>query len=508
MKKAIAFLLSMLLLLSFAACGSSNSNTPAAEGETVQAAETGETSAQAAAEESAAGEVEKIVFAYPIFFDDPKDLQEVQDAMNAITEKEIGIGVELKPMSFGTYIVQSNMMLTANEDLDLFLCFNDSTFSQYASKGQLLDLTDLVPQYSNLDAHIEKLGARECFFIDGKMYGYPSASYYGSSLGLYIRADYAAELDVDLNKSYTLDELGDVFEQLKTKFPNMAPLAPLTGSTYAADWVDFLNYEYDDYGLLSEDGTSYENYFASEPYKEVLEVARDWYQKGYFINDPDTNQDDQMTLVFSGMAASYIMANSVNNIANNFVVLPIDYTPSVTTSTYQTAILAIPAYSQKGDTVLRYLDYCAAHPEVANLYMYGIEGKHYVVIDEENGLIDYPEGMTAMNNGYATTSFMEFADGIYWFNTGRLENYEEAREAYYARMVPSKVLGFSFNTESLKNEMTAVTSVLAKYRTSLENGTIAYEEYLPQMLEELSNAGYDTILAERNRQLTEWLGNQ
>ncbi len=500
MKRAIALLLSVVFLLSFAACGKSD-DTPAVQTEPAETTE-------AAAGGTETGTVEKIVFAYPIFYDDPRDLQEVQDAMNAITEAEIGIGVELKPMSFGSYIVQSNMMLTANEDLDLFLCFNDATFSQYASKGQLLDLTELVPQYENLDAHIEKLGARQCFFIDGKMYGYPSSTYYGSSLGLYIREDYAAAIDIDPDKAYSMEELGDVFAQLKEKFPNMAPLAPLTGSTYAADWVDFLNRESDDYGLLSEDGTAYENYFASEPYKEVLSTARDWYEKGYFINDPDTNQDDFMTLVYSGMAASFIMANSVNNLFGGFVVLPIDYTPIVTTTTYQTAILAVPSYSQKGETVLRYLDYCASHPEVANLYMYGIEGKHYVVTDEEHGLIDYPEGMSAMNNGYGTTSFMEFADGIYWFNTGKLENYEEARDAYYARMVPSKVLGFSFNTESLKNEMTAVTSVLAKYRTSLENGTIAYEDYLPQMLEELSNAGYDTILAERNRQLTEWLETQ
>lgn len=490
MKKVIALLLALVLLLGMAACGNPGESQNPNQNQNQD------------------NQIVNLVFAYPIFFNDPQDLQEVQDAMNAITADAIGVTVELKPMSFGNYIVQSNMMLTGNEDLDLFLCFDDSTFHQYASRGQLLDITDLVAQKADLDAHIDRLGTRECFYINGKMYGYPSGQYYGSGLGLFIRADYAAALDIDTEKEYTLRELGDVFEQLKTNFPNVAPLAPLSASSYAVDWVNFLNCEFDDYGLLSEDGTSYENYFASEQYKEVLEIAREWNQKGYFINDPDTNQNDHMLLAFSGMAASYFMANPVNNLSNEFVCLNIDYTPIVTTSIYQTAVLAVPSYSEKGEAVMKYLNFCATHPEVANLYMYGIEGKHYVVTDEENGLINYPAGMNPMILTYAPTSFMEFSQGVYWYNTGGIEDYEGTREAYYARMVPSKVLGFTFNTEGLQNEITAVTSVLAKYRRSLENGTVDYNEYLPQMLAELENAGYGTILAEKNRQLTEWLARK
>ena len=36
-----------------------------------------------------------------------------------------------------------------------------------------------------------------------------------------------------------------------------------------------------------------------------------------------------------------------------------------------------------------------SNPDVANLLIYGIEGKYYEFVDKEKGLIDYPEGVTA-----------------------------------------------------------------------------------------------------------------
>ena len=38
---------------------------------------------------------------------------------------------------------------------------------------------------------------------------------------------------------------------------------------------------------------------------------------------------------------------------------------------------------------------------VMNLLTYGIEGIHYQVLDEKNGVISFPEGVDIFNSGYA-----------------------------------------------------------------------------------------------------------
>ncbi len=38
--------------------------------------------------------------------------------------------------------------------------------------------------------------------------------------------------------------------------------------------------------------------------------------------------------------------------------------------------------------------------EIENLFTYGVEGVHWVMVDEEHGSIDYPEGVNAQNSGY------------------------------------------------------------------------------------------------------------
>lgn len=50
---------------------------------------------------------------------------------------------------------------------------------------------------------------------------------------------------------------------------------------------------------------------------------------------------------------------------------------------------------------MQVLDYIYGSPEVMNLLNWGEEGIDYVVEDEENGIINYPDGVTADNVGYS-----------------------------------------------------------------------------------------------------------
>lgn len=58
------------------------------------------------------------------------------------------------------------------------------------------------------------------------------------------------------------------------------------------------------------------------------------------------------------------------------------------------------------------------------------------------------------------------------------------------------------------NEITACQNVVTKYQTGLESGILDPDETLAQMNRELKDAGLDTIIAEKQKQLDTWLASQ
>ena len=83
----------------------------------------------------------------------------------------------------------------------------------------------------------------------------------------------------------------------------------------------------------------------------------------------------------------------------------------------------------------------------------------------------------------------------------------EQQEEYNKNAKKSVAYGFIFDSSSVTNEITACNNVVAKYRASLECGSVDPEVALPEFNAELKTAGIDTIIAEKQRQLDEWLAN-
>ena len=62
------------------------------------------------------GEIEEIIMAYPIIGNvNQNAAKEVEDGINAISEKQIGVHVTLKAIEIGSYAQQLNLMITSNE---------------------------------------------------------------------------------------------------------------------------------------------------------------------------------------------------------------------------------------------------------------------------------------------------------------------------------------------------------------------------------------------------------
>lgn len=68
----------------------------------------------------------------------------------------------------------------------------------------------------------------------------------------------------------------------------------------------------------------------------------------------------------------------------------------------------------------------------------------------------------------------------------------------------SKALGFTFNGDSVKAEIAACNAVLDQYRRAIESGVLELDKALPEFLKKLDDAGINTIITEKQKQLDEW----
>ena len=84
------------------------------------------------------------------------------------------------------------------------------------------------------------------------------------------------------------------------------------------------------------------------------------------------------------------------------------------------------------------------------------------------------------------------------------ENLNEKFKEFNDSAIKSNALGFVFDPSNEKTVVAAVQAVFDLYRLPLENGVVDPDENLPKFIQALKDAGIDTVIAEKQKQLDEW----
>ena len=263
-KKLLALgLTGMMALGSLAACGTgtdtqSQENTQAAEttgveDNTAQTEAGGEEAgeSEAASEDTASAQESGSAadVSYNVTWDDlveinvvspapgaiPSGLQEVEDAINEITESQISVHVNFTMVEMGSYAQQVSLMMSSNEQVDLLMSFpvGSATFSSMVTQNQLMDITDLMSEYGQpiLDTVGQYINATT---VNGTIYGVPTYRNYASGAKLLMRTDVLEDLGLlEQAESITsLSELEPILEAVKSseKWSYLAGLAPGAGN--------------------------------------------------------------------------------------------------------------------------------------------------------------------------------------------------------------------------------------------------------------------------------------
>ncbi len=245
--------------------GSSGANTPAAPD---------------AQDEPA--EVKKIILTYATAGVEPTDMLEVQDALNEMTRRDIGVEVEFLPISIFELGSTVPTKVIAGEQIDVFMMAFTGT-KIYEQMNLLTPLNEYITPENTpyISAHTGPDGTD--IDMDGTVLSI-KLPVNGPGCGGFLvsKADLEAAGLADKYHDYdtvTLDDLSEIFAAIKAVYPDKYPCG-IIGSATRAD----MTFVYDTLGdtrnsgaLIGMNSTNVENFYASEPYKAYLEHVRQWY---------------------------------------------------------------------------------------------------------------------------------------------------------------------------------------------------------------------------------------
>ena len=151
--------------------------------------------------------------------------------------------------------------------------------------------------------------------------------------------------------------------------------------------------------------------------------------------------------------------------------------------------------SKNKEKAVEFLGLLNSDPELLNGLVWGIEGE--ASEKDGNDKIKLLDGyqpnmhMSAWNTG--NNKILYTQDTI-------TDEMIAKRDQSIADAEVSPILGFSFNTDNVKTEMSNISNVMNQYLDGLNTGTVDPDETLPKLMDALDKAGYDKVLTEMQKQ--------
>ncbi len=446
-----------------------------------------------------------------------EDTEKVEAAINNYIEKytDLNCTLKLNCMDWVNYYGKMPAKIASGESFDI--CFTSSWINDYYSHYTAFwNLDEALPLY----APKTKAMLGEDFLngakINGKLYAIPNNGKKGEQYGLIVREDIVKKYKMDLSKVRTLEDMRPFFTTIKKQEPDIAPLlgnSSESGLTLLP-YQSILPYEYLP-GAVKRDSLDYKviNQYTSEEMIAYYRLMRKYYLEGlvkerspFYTWDYSWDYEDEYMEGKFFAAVETLDPERLQVLERiygyKYISVPLTK-PYMQTENSTSSMHAISKTSKYPERALMLLEQVNIDPQLNNLINFGIEGLHYEIVGK-NGTIKIIRG---------TENEEAYNPGIGWVFPNRLLNhlyvFEDLNiwkkvQAFNNQMIPSRLLGFNFDSSPVADEVEACKHVFNNYGPRLEAGVIDPDIYVPIMQKEFKEAGVEKIIAEMQRQLDEW----
>lgn len=465
------------------------------------------------------GKYEQVTYAYATFNNIPseEDLDVVEEKINEITREKIGAEVTLMPISIADYSSKVSLALQGGEKVDVYQSVGD--FNNYVSMDMAYDMTEILEQYGKETVEVVSKEWLSACTNDDKIYGVPTMKPVALTPMVIYREDIAEELQIDMSKISSMEDMTDVLQKVKEAYPNMIPLAPVQtgeiGVSVNYGEVDFLTDDrYSPVGVLIGDDLTVKDLYSSDLFKERCELVRNWYENNLVMQDSATTTSAAAELMSSGNYFCYIAAYSypeedtaasLQAQCGTYPIAAKQIGESyLSTGDLNAISWMIASTTDVPEAAMKFLNLTFTDKDVINLLIYGIEGRDYVM--KEDGTVAYPEGEDASTVPYTAQLSCGTLGNFFLMYPTEGTNPEslewELEQNKTAKTSPA--MGFTFDSSSVKTQYSAVKNVISQYLPGLICGSLDPDTEIEKFVNALKDAGYEDILKAKQEQLNEW----
>ena len=444
------------------------------------------------------------------------DEERIEQKINEILEPELNANLDIVVLPWASASQQLQLMLSGDEKIDVF--YTQATNAvQYMNAGQIIDMSELIDKYGTNIKQIYGEDIAKINQIEGFVYGVPNQIERGSIPAVFMRKDLVEKYNIDISQIKEPKDLESVFATVKAGEPDMTMLYSINdGDTpvtrlFRGDNLSDSNY----LGVLMDqtNSTKLENFFATDWFKDTTTMLYNWYQKGYISQDAGTNTENWRTVCKAGNLFSLFFAyhpgtpvEFESSTGYDFEIVPFYNEPIINSSSYNGVTFSIAQNSENPEKTMEVLDYIYGSSEIMNLLNWGEQDKDYVIEDADNGIINFPEGITSDNAGYNLNLGWELPNQFIAYKwTGSDPQLWEKMEEFNSSAKSSKAVGFLFDSSNYSSEIAALSNIVKQYSGALYSGSGDPDELIPELLEALDDAGINEVIQAKQEQLDAFL---
>lgn len=443
---------------------------------------------------------------------EPKDLAAVEAALNELPQvKALNVTVKLIFYDWGSYDQKTQLMFTGGETCDLI--FTSSWANNYvngAINGNYIVLDDLLPKYAPKTWSIVSKVAWTMSKVSGKIYAIPNQQLWYNAWGFQIRKDVATAYNVNLDQINSYEDLTPLMAKILADHPEwkyqlVQGGGPFTYGTMGYDGIPGGS------GAIKQGDTTRKiiNLNAEQIMRDRITLSRQWEQAGYAPQEvvdyatADAARKNgfypiKLHVEKPGVSAEDKMIYGVGDWVAKPLEKPVlGYILPTMTGVCNT--------SKNPERALMFFDLMYSDEQVYNLVANGIEGKHWVWVDQAKKVIGFPAGLDPQNSGWNINVDWMLGNVFisYYKNPDQVGAWDETAKVNSEAVLP--MTGpFVLDPTPVQAELAAMVTVDKQYGESLQAGLVDPDD--PQKgiaawIKAENDAGMVKIIAEEQKQL-------
>ena len=449
------------------------------------------------------------------------DSQMVQDAINEKLKADgYNIDFQFVYIPWDVWDQKVNIMLATGEEFELLQIMEDwLPSSTYINLGGIIPLEDLLDTYApNLRDFIEP-DLWDAVSMNGHIYSVPvvyrdMSADGGQSYQMQYLEKYG--LDVPTTEEEFIDVMKTILEgENDPELHAYWRLDDYKTSQCFLRSSDRWPFEVVEMLVgIDQEGNVF-SWLDSPEFQHECEFVRKLYEIGYINEDVLTIPVDTRTAKkFSGewIATETSIYAEVTNVINNKpeAVFEDHFLYPEKEKFYGTWIYmnanAVSATSKHPEAGIMFLDWLYSSQENYDLLHYGIEGRNWEAIGE-----DEYRALPGVDGETCDYVFGDWLAGNYHYvrcPEGTPDTYKPFINSFNTEAAYSIATGFHFDPSNVSSEYSAVLAEIQSSAIPMKAGVVSWEDGHEAMLNMVNAAGYQEVVAEFQRQFAEWLAQK